>query len=323
MGERSGLGLVECAILEALDSLHANPEGQYRPNAQVLAVVEDRIGLAPGYAYEVLLDLGRPWTMPVNLISRCGNFGGRGHDPAANFRYTESRLSPAGQVALAAERGDVAPVPIGLINGNAYREGLRPPFRPQAIIAALRRVIERPRMTSHELTGIVGPPQFGNGCTVTGDFAALAAGRPTVLTLHARVTISDDRSSVIIENLPPNANVDDTVRSIADRARPRDWATRYPALHRHERLPLENLRDESITDQDIDRLVCIPEPEITPEEIRDQLLDIYGVYTTVPVALPRPLVSVIRGWAKTYQSEDLLTSLTALENAIRTQSAGK
>lgn len=171
VGERSGIGLVECAILEALGSLGAEPgwgrnsvgpkhltTPGYRRNVRVLAAVEDRIGLAPGYAYEVLLDLARPWTMPLSLVDGCGNLGSRGNDPAANYRYTESRLSPAGQVALAAERGDLAPVPAGLINGNVYREGTRPPFRPQAIIEALRQVIQRPRITSDDLIGIMGRP---------------------------------------------------------------------------------------------------------------------------------------------------------------------
>src|ERR1700736_4072463 len=183
MGERSGVGLVECAILEALDSLGAQPGRRHRGNVRVLAAVEDRVGLAPGYAYEVLLDLARPWTMPLSLIHGQGNFGSRGNDPAANPPYTVSRLSPAGQVALAAERGDLAPVPIGFINGNVYRNGTKPPFRPQAVIKALRQVIQRPRVTSKDLIGIVGPPYFLNGCTVTGDFAALAEGRPTVLRL--------------------------------------------------------------------------------------------------------------------------------------------
>jgi hypothetical protein len=58
MGERSGVGLVECAILEALDSLGVQVGRRWPRNARVLAVVEDRIGLAPGYAYEVLLDHG-------------------------------------------------------------------------------------------------------------------------------------------------------------------------------------------------------------------------------------------------------------------------
>ena len=317
MGERSGVGLVECAILEALDALGAQPGRRWPRNARVLAAVEDRIGLAPGYAYEVLLDLARPWTMPLSLVAGQGNFGTRGNDPAANYRYTESQLSPAGQVALAAERGNLAPVPIGLINGNVHREGTRPPFGPQAIIEAMRKVIERPRVTSAELAGIVGPPCFLNGCTVTGDFAALAAGRPTVLRLQARVTVSDDHTSVKIENFPPNANPDDTAISIADRARRRDWAPSYPALHQEARLPLKDIRDQSSYETDL--LVCVPEPGTTPEQLRDQLLDVYGVYTTVPAALPQPLATMLRHWARTHASEDLLTSLTALENAIRTQ----
>ena len=314
MGERSGVGLVECAILEALDAPGGRPG--YRRNAKVLAAVEERIGLAPGYAYEVLVDLARPWTMPLSLVSGQGNFGSRGNDPAANYRYTWSRISRAGQVALAAERGDLAPVPIGLINGSVYREGTRPPFRPRGVIEALREVIQRPGVTSKDLIDMVGPPYFLNGCTVTGDFAALAAGRPTVLRLQARVTISEDRSSVMIENFPPNANPDETAQSIADRARAHDWAPRHPALHEYARLPLSDLRDLSSMAEDTDLLVCVPEPGTAPEHLLDQLLDVYGVYTTVPVGLPRPLATVLRRWAEAYRTRDLLSSLAALENAI-------
>jgi DNA gyrase/topoisomerase IV subunit A len=316
MGERSGVGLVECTILEALDALGARPGRRHRSNAKVLAVVEDRLGLAPGYAYEVLLDLGRPWTMPVSLIRPFGNFGGRGYDLAANFRYTESQLTPAGRVALDAERGDLAPVPLGLINGSAYRAGTRPPFRPEGIIEALRQVIRRPRVTSADLAAIVGPPEFGNGCTVTGDFAALAAGRPTALRLQARVTVGDD-GSVVIENFPPNANPDETVQHIADRARPRDWAPRYPDLHRHAVLPLQDIRDESSTARDTDRIICVPRRGASPEQVREQLMDFYGVYTTVDVALPRPLPAMLKSWVRVHQGEDLLASLAALEDALR------
>lgn len=224
-------------------------------------------------------------------------------------------------MALAAERRDLAPVPIGLINGNVYREGTRPPFRPEAIIEALRQVIQRPRITSDDLTGIIGPPCFLNGCTVAGDFAALAAGRPAVLRLQARVTVSDDHGSILITNLPPNANPDDTAHSLASRAAAREWASRHPALHRHAHLPLEDIRDESSMAQDTDLLVCIPAPGTTAEQLQDQLMDVDGVCTEVHAALPRPLATMIRGWAKAYRSEDLLTSLTALENAIRIQSA--
>jgi DNA gyrase subunit A len=320
MGERTGVGLAECAILEALEALGAQPGRGYRTNARVLARVEDLIGLAPAYAYEVLLDLARPWMMPVSLIQGQGNIGSRGNDPAANPPYTGSRLSAAGQVALAAERGDIAPVPIGLINGNVYARGTRPPFRPQAVIDALRPVIQRPRVTSNELTGIIGAPYFLNGCTVTGDFAALAAGRPAILRLEARVSISEDEGSVRIENFPPNANPDETAQSLASRASVREWAADHPGLHQRAQLALSDLRDES-SGQHGDLLVCVPARGTTPGQLRDQLRDIYGVYTTIPVALPRPLPALLRSWARAYPAEDLLASLAALEDAIRVQPA--
>jgi hypothetical protein len=199
--------------------------------------------------------------------------------------------------------------------------GTRPPFRPRAIIEALRQVIQQPGITSEDLTGIIGPPCFLNGCTVTGDFAALAAGRPTVLRLQARVTVSDDHGSVLITNLPPNADPDDTMHSLASRPSVRERAQRYPGLHRHARLPLKDIRDESSHPRDAGLLVCIPEPGTPAEQLRDQLMDIYGVYTEVHAALPRPLATMIRERAEAYRSEDLLASLAALENAIRIRPA--
>jgi DNA gyrase subunit A len=316
MGDRSGVGVVECAILEALDSLGAQPR-RHRRSAKVLDVVEERIGLAPGYAYEVLLDLARPWTMPLLLVDGQGNFGSRGNDPAANYRYTEAGLSGAGEVVLAAERGDLAPVPVGLINGNVYREGLRPPFRALAIIEALRELIQRPRVTGEDLTSIVGPPCFSNGCTVTGDFAAMTAGRPTTLRLEARVRVSDDQRRVLIENFPPNANPDEVATTLAERARMRAWGADHPGLHRRTHLPLADLRDESSQARDTDLLVCVPARGTTAEQLREQLMNVYGVYTTVRVDLPRSLPAMLRSWVRAHAAEDLLGSLTALEHAVR------
>jgi DNA gyrase/topoisomerase IV subunit A len=317
MGERSGAGLAEVAIMNALDSLGARPGRRHVRNARVLAAVEEHIGLAPGYAYQVLADQAQPWTVPVTLVDGQGNFGSRGNDPPAHFRYTEARLSPAGQVALAAERGELAPVPVGIINGSTYRDGARPPFRPQAIIEALRQVIRRARVSSKDLIEIIGPPDFLTGCTVSGDLAALAAGRPTVLRLQARVTISRDRSQVVIENIPPNISTDDASQSVADRARQARWASEHPGLHRAAHLPLRDLRDVSTEREPFGRFVCIPETGTPPEVLRDRLMDVYGVSTTMTVALPRPLAAMVRGWVRAFEGEDLLASLAALEDAIR------
>lgn len=310
MSERTGLGVVEVAILEAFES------SRFVRCDRALASVEERIGLAPGYAYEVLADLARPWTMPVGLVHGQGNFGSRGDDPPAGSRYTEARISPAGRVALAAERGQIAAVPIGVINGNTYRGGLRPPFRPDAIIAAAREVIRRPEVTRKELADIACQLHFLTGCTVSGDLAALAAGRQVELRLQAQVSISGDRAVVIIESIPPNISIDETARIIASRASVPRWADDHPGLRRITGLPLADLRDET-TDRTspFGRLICIPKRGTDPEQLQDMLLEIRGVYTTMPVKLSRPLSRLIREWVQVSAREDVLASLTALEQA--------
>jgi DNA gyrase/topoisomerase IV subunit A len=335
VGERSGLGVVEVVILEALDAAGARPDDRHVRSARVLAAVDERIGLGPGYAYPVLTDLALPWKVPVPLVDPCGNFGSRDGDPPAIWRYTEARLSPAGQAALAAERGQTAPVPVGLINGNTCQWGTRPPFRPAAVIDAIRQVIARPEITSRQIAAIVGPPDFMTGCTVTGDLAGLAAGRPVDLRLDARVTVTDEarlsarvpeggagsflspernRTLVVVDNLPPIVSVSEAARAIANRARKRRWAPGHPGLDNWTRLPVMDVLDLSARGDYL--VACVPKPGAAPEELRRQLLEIEGVTTTIPAALPQPLGTMIRDWARAFQDEDLPGSLTALENAI-------
>jgi hypothetical protein len=313
LGERSGTGLVEFTILAVLDSRTARSR---RPaeNSRVLAEVESRIGLAPGYAYEVLLDLARPWRLPVRLIEGIGNYGGLRGDPAASFRHTASRLAPAGRVAVAAERGELAPVPIGFINGTTHRGGLRPPFRPERMIEAVRQVARQPRTAGRELAAIVGLPDFPAGCTVTGDLEVLAAGRLTDLRLQARVGIADDGRGVVVENLPPNDDRDEVMTELGHEA----WGR---ARHRHlagaGNLPIADVTDIS-RDGD-DRFLCLPKPGTSPELLRDQLLGVEGITTMMQVALPGSLPAMLRDWVRAYRDEDLLTSLDKLEGALLRQ----
>jgi hypothetical protein len=74
--------------------------------------------------------------------------------------------------------------------------------------------------------------------------------------------------------------------------------------------------DEGNRDTPDGRIVCGPATGVPPEQVREQLT---RVYTTVYVALPRSLPDTIRQWVETNQAEDLPTSLTSLETAIRNQ----
>jgi hypothetical protein len=339
MGQRSGVGLVELAILEALDARRARPRGRAVSCEKVLVALEDEIGLARGYAHQVLIDLAQPWKLPVPLIEGIGNFGSRGNDPPAGPRYTEARLSPAGQVALAAERGQIAPVPIGMINGNTHRDGIRPPMRPVAVIDAIRQVLLKPRLSGPAITAIVGPPNFITGCTVTGDLAALAAGQHAELGLHARVTVTDaahvrdrvakaaipgyrppgftrdpGRPVIVIDEFPPYANIDDAGLGIAKRGEEYHWHARHPELGALTGLPITNLCDLSARGDYW--WACLPADGTPPQVVRDQLLKVHGVSIYITTRLPRPLPAMIRTWIRGCQHEDLPGSLTALETAL-------
>lgn len=342
MGQRSGVGLVELAILEALDARRARSRARAVSCEKVLAALEDEIGLARGYAYQVLIDLAQPWKLPAPLIEKFGNFGSRGNDPPASPRYTEARLSPVGQVALAAERGQIAPVPIGMINGNTHRAGLRPPFRPAAVIDAIRQVLLKPRLPGSSITGIVGPPGFITGCTVTGDLPALAAGQHAELGLHARVTVTDathvrdrvtkaaipghrpppftrdpGRPVIVIDKFPPYTNTDDVGLSIGKRIEEHSWQARHPELGTLAGLPISYVGDLSAGSDYW--YVCLPADGTPPEVLRDQLLKVHGVSIYITTRLPKPLPTMIRTWIRAYRHEDLPGSLTALETALESR----
>jgi len=339
MGQRSGVGLVELAILEALDARRAWPGKWAASCLKILAALEDELGLARGYAYQVLIDLTQPWKLPIPLIEPQGNFGGRGNDPPASPYYTEARLSPVGQVALAAERGEIAPVPSGLINGNTHRQGTRPPYRPAAVIDTIRQVLARPRLPGRRITDLIGPPDFITGCTVTGDLDALAAGQRTELGLHARVTVTDaayvrarvakaavpehepprftrDPSSpvIVVDNIPPYANPDDMQVTIVNRAQEHSWHPRHPELGTLTGLPVKGIYD--LTARGDYWFAIVPADGAPLDDLRDQLLKVHGVSIYISVGLPRPLPTMIRTWIRTHRHEDLLASLTALEDAL-------
>src|SRR5258708_668395 len=298
MGERSGVGLVELAILEALDARRAWPARGRGPARclKLLLALENEIGLARGYAYQVLIDQAQSWKIPIPLIEGQGNFGSRGSDPPASAYYTEARLSPAGQVALAAERREIAPVPIGLINGNTHRQGTRPPFRPAAVIDAIRQVLRRPKITGRQILDLVGPPDFITGCTVTGDLPGLVAGRRTEIGLQTRVTVTDtahvaaritkarvpghtpdgfiqrdpSRPVVVLDNFPPYVSTDDIMISIANRAKDNAWNPRHPELAEQTGLPINFLAD--LTAGGDYWVVCAHYGGIPAEVLRDQLI---------------------------------------------------
>ncbi len=131
MSHATGLGLVDTALLLAVDAAGASE--RYKKSSLILKRLTADTGEDASDACMAMTSLIQPWLAPLPLLDGNGNFGSPGNDPPADPGYTECRLSPAGRAAVAAERGDGPPVPLGLVNGSTFRGGLRPPFSPAAV----------------------------------------------------------------------------------------------------------------------------------------------------------------------------------------------
>jgi hypothetical protein len=344
VGDRSGCAPVDLAVLGALDAATAGRPRSYVRSARALAGIEERIGLGPRYAYEVLLDLARPWVIPVRAVVAMGNIGDRSFPAAAGPGYTACRPSYAGQLALDAEAGQLAPVPLGLINGTTYRGGTQPALEPFRALAALRRVLDDPGVPDAEVISLAGPPYSVTGCVITGNIAALMRGRRVTLRETGRITVTgvpvpeapaappprapggmlvafggvgsvpSRPAHLVIESLPLGGMTTDVVHAIVNRAASRPRAEPHPGLP--ATLPVADVDEQSGRDGKVRILVTL-RPGSDPEAVRHQLAEIHGVSAESYYQFPAPLAFLLRSWVERHRREDLRASLAALEDASR------
>ncbi len=174
----SGLTALELAVLQAVEACGAPSGGAYAETTEVLERVDDVTGVGPRYTNKIVADLLAPWVRHLPILDGEGNFGSMGGDEGADARYTQLRLSPLSELALASERGEVGPLPLDLIEGSLYRGGGLPPFDPTLTVRALLAGAEP------------GAPR-----TPTGTIAAAAAMGP--FRRHGRWLQRYQLSSVI------------------------------------------------------------------------------------------------------------------------------
>ncbi len=315
--------------------------------SDVLPLIEERTGLGPRYAYDVLLDLARPWMIAVPTIE--GNIGDRQWPGASEPRYVECRASRAGQAVLDAEARRIAPVPAGLINGTAYRGGTQPPLEPSRVIAALRHLLDHPRASDSDILAIAGPPWSVSGCTVTGDLDALAAGHQIMLRQTGRISLTGNpipeprpipkpaagarphahawfstgpdprhqaRAQLVIESLPPDASPDQVARQLFDQAEIQSRAARDAGFRSDDALPIANVADLGTSATPV-RIAITLIPGTDPVTARDQLAAFDGITAQAPAAYPAPPATLLRSWTEQHRGEDIAASLTRFEDAIR------
>lgn len=282
MSARTGLGPVEVALLDAVELLERDDEPVRC--SDVLTAVEDRAGIGPRYAWLVLVDLGVAWRRHLPLVELYGNCGSALGDPPAEPVDVETRLSPVGVLALAAERGDVGPLPLDLVDGSLYRGGRVPPFDPTRVVGAL-------------LAGATdaGVPVLPTGGTVEGDIEGLLAGRPVRLTLGC--TIRAEGGRLVITEVPLGAEgnlIPSAVIARAAQLEPDRSGLVHHVVPRHV-SPVLAARDES-TDRDGVRIVVELDPGGDLLSARDWLRDVWPVTISADCRLPAPMAERLATW---------------------------
>jgi len=196
--------------------------------------------------YDALVRMAQTWSMRVPLIDGQGNFGSVDNDPAAAMRYTEARMTAAGEALLLdieKDTVDLVPTYDGkemepsvlpsafpnlLVNGS---EGIAvgmatkiPPHNMGEVIDALLMLIDNPKATMEEVMVKLPGPDFPTGGYILGREgikSAYATGRGRVV-MRARCHVEqlkNGKEAVIVTELPYQVNKARLVEDIAIQVR--------------------------------------------------------------------------------------------------------
>jgi DNA gyrase subunit A len=311
MSVATGLGLLDVAILEAIEAAGALHDRPYLKTQRVLDVLHERTGIGPSQAYESLCDMARPYVVHLALVDFHGNYGSPDFGPAG-ARYTECRLTKLGEAALAAERGELGPLPIGLINGDLHHGGRQPPLDPRRVVEAIRAAAAGASVDS--INQIIGLPSFPSGCTVTGNLAAFGSGAPCEIVASAVMVDGEarGRSTVTITALPPFTSASNIAESVhhAVTYHGRGRPGLLPPADDQTPCPVAEVNDGSAGDET--RLIVTARPDVSHTEVRRFLDGVRTIHQRVQVQLRRPIAASIHDYAS---PSDL--RLDTIEQAIR------
>lgn len=244
---RDGLKPVHRRVLFAM---HETNNVWNRPYVKCARVVGEVMGKYHPHGdqaiYDTLVRMAQDFSLRYTLVDGQGNFGSIDGDNAAAMRYTECRLDKIASELLAdidKETVDFVPnydgkerepsvlptrIPNLLINGSSgIAVGMAtniPPHNITEVINGALHVLKTPQVTVDELIEIIPAPDFptaGIIYGVSGVRDGYRTGRGRVI-MRARThfeDIRDNRSAIIVDELPYQVNKKSLLERIAELAR--------------------------------------------------------------------------------------------------------
>lgn len=241
---RDGLKPVHRRILYTMFENNLYPESAYRKCADTVGAVLGRYHPhGDGSVYDAMVRLAQNFSMRYTLVDGHGNFGSIDGDPAAAYRYTESRMSKISMKMLTdidkdtvdfvpnyddrLKEPSVLPVryPNLLVNGSTgIAVGMAtniPPHNLREVVDAMSYLIDNPDSELPELMNYIKGPDFPTAGIIMGTKGikeAYATGRGKIY-VRARAEIQEvknDRYEIVVSELPYTVNKAKLITSIAD-----------------------------------------------------------------------------------------------------------
>ena len=244
---RDGLKPVHRRILYTMYEDGLTSDKKYKKSATTVgAVLGSYHPHGDASVYDAMVRLAQDFSMRYMLVDGQGNFGSVDGDPAAAYRYTEARLSKISNEMLrdidkdtvnwdpnfdeSKKEPRVLPsrFPNLLVNGsNGIAVGMAtniPPHNLGEVINACVAVIDDPEVNMVDLMEHISGPDFPTGGIIMGRSgirAAYATGKGKIV-VRARTefeSFGNDRTRIIVTELPYQVNKRELVRKIAEQVR--------------------------------------------------------------------------------------------------------
>lgn len=241
---RDGLKPVHRRILYTMFENNLYPEKAYRKCADTVGSVLGRYHPhGDASVYDAMVRLAQSFSMRYMLVDGHGNFGTVDGDPAAAYRYTESRMSKISMKMLAdidkntvdfvsnyddrLKEPSVLPTrfPNLLVNGSSgIAVGMAtniPPHNMKEIVEGVNYLIDHPDCGVPELMQYIKGPDFPTAGIIMGTKGikeAYATGRGKIY-LRARAEIVEEKGEhfkIIVTELPYQVRKAALISSIAD-----------------------------------------------------------------------------------------------------------
>ena len=282
---RDGLKPVHRRILYAMNEAGMLPTKAYKKSARIVGDVLGKYHPhGDSSVYDAIVRLAQDFSTRYLMVDGHGNFGSVDGDPAAAMRYTEVRMGKiAVEMLRDIEKDTVdfipnydeslkeptvlpAKVPALLINGSAgIAVGMAtniPPHNLREVIGACICVLDNPDATLGDLMEHVQGPDFPTKGIIMGRAGIRAAyatgrGRVVVRARHEFEEFGNNRTRIIITELPYQVNKRMLIKNMADQVE-------------DKRLEgISNIQDE--TDRNGMRIVIELKRDANPQVVLNRL----------------------------------------------------